>query len=704
LTATINDLGNTGSGDPETASQTVSITVAGPLSVTVPGAQAVATGGTLVVSGVSLADPSLPSSDNVSVVLAVSNGTVALSTAVSGGITSGQVTGNGTGSVTITAPLASINATLADANGLTYTPASGFSGSDTLALSARDPLGGNGSASVSVTVGDVTPADVSSTQLWLDPSDLSTLKLRDVVGLSASGQGELSRPGTANDPANFHNTDGAGHTEMSVAFWVYFNTTVPDAGILGDSTGFASGSWELEYSSGGNHLRFVEFNGGTGAVGDVIDSTSTTFLPGEWYFVALTFDGAAAADSRLHVWIGSVDTNDNGEQLVPQALSGAATQTDFYAGGASNPFWIGYSGINKYADIRMSDLTAWDRTLSSAEISTLWNSGEGIPVGDLGADGLADYAFAYPLTEANGVRADIGPNNLGLTPSGAVAQVQEVESWTDKSQYHLVYQAGDGNADAQGPIHLYRSREMLYSPNYFGPGKPAVVQENANESLYVSFPDNSWNHSDNGYMFTKTQWNATSADEYFGLVMGNDTVNSDEGGLNQGDEYFLNLLVDPSSLPPGSNYGDALRFSNGADRQNAGAVWDENLSGGTYAPFPQNTYVTGKPNPAPVYSEMAFTGSTPGQGTTQGGWYMNINGTSQSLYVNTQAPTGGWTDLVSDINYSSLGIIYRTQDDLAQSYTRLGKSVATAYGTQLMVSGTMSASLESGLRSWFESQ
>ena len=686
-------------------SASVSITSGGPLVITTPsGTQTVATGGTLAVSGVSLADPPLPNSEDVTITLAVTDGTVAISTTVNGGVSSDQITDNGTASVTVAAPLAAINATFADSNGLTYAPATGFRGSDTLALSASDPLGNSDSASVSVVVGGLTPADVSGTQLWLDPSDLSTLKLRDVVGLSASGQGELSRPGSANDPADFHNTDGAGDTQMSVTFWVYFNSIVPDAGILGDSTGATSGSWALTYSSGGNHLRFWDFNGSNGAISDVIDSTSTAFQPGEWYYVALTFDGSQVAASRLHVWIGSVDTTDNGEQLVPQALSSNPTQTDFYAGGASNPFWIGYSGINSYANMRMSDLAAWDRPLSSAEITTLWNGGEGVPVGDLGSDGLSDYAFAYPLSEASGIRNDIGPNGLNLTPSGAVAQVQEVESWTDKSQYHLVYQAGDGNADAQGPIHLYRSREMLYSPNYFGPGKPAVVQENDNQSLYVSFPENSWNRADTGYMFTKTQWSATNEDEYFGLVLGNDTLNSDAGGVDQGDRYWLNLLIDPTSMQSANFYGDALRFSNGSDNQHAGAVWDVNLSNGAYAPFPQNVYVSGKPNPAPVYSEMSFTGSTPGQGTTQGGWRININGNDQSLYVNTYAPTGGWTNLVSDIDYSSLGSIDRTQDDLAQPYTRLGKNVVTAYGVQVMVAGTMADSQEGALRSWFEGQ
>ena len=66
------------------------------------------------------------------------------------GITSSQVTGNGTGSVSITAPLAAINATLAGAAGLTYTPGLSFTG-DTVSMSANDSLGNTTTASLTIT-------------------------------------------------------------------------------------------------------------------------------------------------------------------------------------------------------------------------------------------------------------------------------------------------------------------------------------------------------------------------------------------------------------------------------------------------------------------------------------------------------------------------------------------------------------------------
>ena len=66
----------------------------------------------------------------MTVTFMANHGILALSTTVTNGISAGQVTTNGTGSVSVTATVAEINATLADAHGLTYTPTSGYNGAD----------------------------------------------------------------------------------------------------------------------------------------------------------------------------------------------------------------------------------------------------------------------------------------------------------------------------------------------------------------------------------------------------------------------------------------------------------------------------------------------------------------------------------------------------------------------------------------------
>jgi hypothetical protein len=93
------------------------------------------------ITGVSVADVDA-GGDSVQVTLSVLHGTLTVSTAVPLGLVLGDVSGNGTGAVTITASLAKINTTLANATGLVYRGAS--PGPDTLTM-RTDDLGHNGS-------------------------------------------------------------------------------------------------------------------------------------------------------------------------------------------------------------------------------------------------------------------------------------------------------------------------------------------------------------------------------------------------------------------------------------------------------------------------------------------------------------------------------------------------------------------------------
>lgn len=106
---------------------------------------------TVVINGTTV---TLPQSSEVTVTFGVAHGTVTLSTNVTNGLTTGQITGNGTDTVSITAPLTVIDTTLANASGLIYKPALNFSGSDSLAISINDNgnTGSGGAKSVSADV------------------------------------------------------------------------------------------------------------------------------------------------------------------------------------------------------------------------------------------------------------------------------------------------------------------------------------------------------------------------------------------------------------------------------------------------------------------------------------------------------------------------------------------------------------------------
>ena len=95
-----------------------------------------------VLSGISYADPDAGTA-LVTVTLSVAHGTLDLNTGVIGGVTAGQVTGDLSGLISITAPIAAINATLANASGLIYTPTLNYFGTDVLTTNIND-LGNTG--------------------------------------------------------------------------------------------------------------------------------------------------------------------------------------------------------------------------------------------------------------------------------------------------------------------------------------------------------------------------------------------------------------------------------------------------------------------------------------------------------------------------------------------------------------------------------
>ena len=192
-------------------SASVQINVVGLPTVSTPaGPLGVNENGALAINGVSVADGSLlSSSDDVQLALAVGQGTLNVSTTVNGGVTSAQVSGDLTGAVTLTGTLAEINATLANASGLIYTPASGYSGTDTLTATIND-LGNTASGvpqaasrSVQINVGPsvTVPAGPLTIKQTLDLpiSGMSVaagglLSKSDNVQLTlAAGQGALER-------------------------------------------------------------------------------------------------------------------------------------------------------------------------------------------------------------------------------------------------------------------------------------------------------------------------------------------------------------------------------------------------------------------------------------------------------------------------------------------------------------------------------
>jgi len=123
-------------------------------TITAPSAQSTIEQVDKTIGGLSFADVDAGNATET-VTLGVGQGVLTLATGISGGLTAGQISGNGTSSVTINGSLAAINATVGAPAGLIYTPALKYSGGDTLLIGVNDNgnTGAGGALSATTTVG-----------------------------------------------------------------------------------------------------------------------------------------------------------------------------------------------------------------------------------------------------------------------------------------------------------------------------------------------------------------------------------------------------------------------------------------------------------------------------------------------------------------------------------------------------------------------
>jgi Ca2+-binding RTX toxin-like protein len=142
----------------------------------------------VALTGMSIAD--VEATGDVSYTLTVLRGTLTLLTNVPGGITSADIAGNGTNAVTITATVAEINATLAAANGIRYTPNANVNGSDTLTAYLND-LGQSGQDPSSTTQFPLT-VDGSTTEEDYDSRTITIAPVNDAPTVAGDGTEEMA--------------------------------------------------------------------------------------------------------------------------------------------------------------------------------------------------------------------------------------------------------------------------------------------------------------------------------------------------------------------------------------------------------------------------------------------------------------------------------------------------------------------------------
>ena len=194
--------------------------------LTVPGAQTALEDQTKFISGFAVADVDVGTA-NVSLTFSASTGTITLDTTAQNGLTAGQVTGNGTGTVVATAPLATIQTTLDRNEGVGYRSNADSSANATLTVTLSD-LGGSGAGGAQT---DVETVSIVVTGV----NDAPTLDAPPPVTVTSDGAAKsVTLTGVSTGPA-----DESGQT---LSFMVSSNSAAIPSGSFSISGAGASRS------------------------------------------------------------------------------------------------------------------------------------------------------------------------------------------------------------------------------------------------------------------------------------------------------------------------------------------------------------------------------------------------------------------------------------------------------------------------------
>jgi VCBS repeat-containing protein len=488
ISISVDDNGNSGSGGALSDSKTTSIAITAvndPPVNSVPGTQTIDEDTTLTFTGataITVSDVDAGGAD-VTVTLSSPNGTITLGSTA--GLTT--VTGNGTGNVIATGPIATLNT---DLNNTVFTPTADFNGGTSVGVSTNDNGNtGSGGAQTAINVITVNVNAVNDAPSITRPATVTT---NEDTPFTFSGGNVVSVADVDAASGSVTVTLGVSHGIVTLSgttnLTVSGNGTasITASGTLTDLNNALSGMTytpALNYNStiGGNDTLSigVNDNGNTGTGGALTDSKSTTIIINAVNDapVAVADSYSTNEDTPLSVSAPGVLSNDSdvdSPSITAIQVSGPSHASSFTLNADGS---FSYTPVANYNGPDSFTYKANDGSLDSntVTVSITVNAVNDAPVNSL----------PTPPTF---------PQDTVLTMSGAGAiQISDVDAGTNPVQVALTaangtmslngttglsFTAGDGTADATmtftGTISAINTalNGMTFtpSPGYFGNG------------------------------------------------------------------------------------------------------------------------------------------------------------------------------------------------------------------------------------------
>ena len=294
------------------------------------------------------------------------------------------------------------------------------------------------------------------------------------------------------DQDEYSPTNGSTDTAFSISAWVYVGDVSEDNGpFVAKSNNTISVRNEYIFKHSNGEVQLFIYDSTLNANGNQIraQANAATLSDSTWHHVVATYDGS---------------TNASGIKLYTDASQTSATnnETGTYVRlrNSSTPLTFGATedagNANRVFEDRMADVVFFNKELSSAEVTEIYNSGNVMNVrnhsafanvvswwkmGDdqdvEGSNGIRDYVSGYHGTLTNGAaiidQTDIPSDALDSLNTNASGSLGIGIKIPEEALH--VY----GNTKLEGPLIL---KERTYDPDNPTEGSSVIWMSNGNGS------------------------------------------------------------------------------------------------------------------------------------------------------------------------------------------------------------------------------
>ena len=216
-------------------------------------------------------------------------------------------------------------------------------------------------------------------------------------------------------------------SDYSASVWVKFDTLQTGAFIDMTDDDYEQEDFQIWYRSGSNDLRCDKRSDNTTSNINVLQSTTTPSI-GQWYHIVCVYDDSVANDQASFPQ-GAYKMYINGVLEDDTTITGA----DGSRVKGVNQVWIGdFDGTN-YFDGQIDQILIYNKALTSAEVSALYNSGSGTSTPD--TNGLTThYNFEQTGTTLENqvflsqATPDNSPNSLTVTANSGTTTTGQISN------------------------------------------------------------------------------------------------------------------------------------------------------------------------------------------------------------------------------------------------------------------------------------